>query len=70
MLVDHFTQCGFLILGQILDADVGINVGELQNFLCAFSADAVDVSQTDLDSLFTGQVNTSNTCHTIQSTSY
>ena len=53
VLVDHFTQRGFLILGQILDADVGINVGELQNFLCASSADAVDVSQTDLDSLFT-----------------
>ena len=70
MFVDYFTQSGFLIFRQILDADVAIHTGCLQDVLCAFSADTVDISQTDFDSLFTGQVNTSNTCHTIQSTSY
>ena len=30
----------------------------------------VDIGQTDFDSLLTGQVNTSNTCHLLKSTSY
>jgi len=70
VLVDHFTKCGFLILGQILDADIRVDLGHFQDLLSACSANTVDVGQTDLDSLLTGQVNTSNTCHLLQSTSY
>ena len=70
VFVNNFTQSGLLIFCQILDADVAIHTGCLQDVLRAFSADTVDISQTDFDSLITGQVNTSNTCHTIQSTSY
>ena len=66
LFIDHLTQRGLLIFGEVLDADVGIHVGQLQNVLCALSADAVDISQTDLDSLITGQVNTSNTCHLLR----
>ena len=70
VLVDHITQLCFLLVGQVLDAGVRIDLSELEDLVCACSADAVDISQTDFDSLLTGQVNTSNTCHTIQSTSY
>ena len=70
MFVNYVTQSSFLVFGQILDADVRVNVGQFQNLLCACSANTVDVGLTDLDSLLTGQVNTSNTCHLLQSTSY
>ena len=70
VLVNHFTKCGFLILSQILHADIRVDLGHFQDLLCTCSANTVDIGQTDLDSLLTGQVNTSNTCHLLQSTSY
>ena len=63
-VVDGFTQLGLFRVGQILDAGVGVNACLRQNVLSALSANAVDVSQTDFDSLILGQVNTGNTCHT------
>ena len=70
VFIVFITKCGFLILGQILDADIRVDLGHFQDLLSACSANTVDVGQTDLDSLLTGQVNTSNTCHLLQSTSY
>ena len=69
-LVDGFTKLGFVGLGQILHAGVGVDTSLRQDVLGALSANTVDIGQTDFDSLLTGQVNTSNTCHLLKSTSY
>ena len=62
-MVNGLTQLGLICLGQILDAGVGVDPSLRQNILGALSANAIDVSQTDLDSLILGQVNTGNSCH-------
>ena len=64
-MADGLTQLGLFRIGQILHAGVGVNTCLRQNVLSALSANAVDVSQTDFDSLILGQVNTGNTCHTL-----
>jgi len=70
MFVDDVTKSSFLIFGQVLDADVRVDAGHLEDLLRTSSANTVDIGQTDFDSLLTGQVNTSNTCHLLKSTSY
>ena len=65
-LVDGFTKLGFVGLGQILDAGVGVDPSLRQDVLGALSANTVDIGQTDFDSLILGQVNTGNTCHTLK----
>src|SRR5574344_800561 len=61
VVVDGFTKLGFLRIGQILHAGVGVNACACQDILSTFSANTIDVSQTDFDSLILGQVNTGNT---------
>ena len=63
-LVDGLTKLGFVGLGQILHAGVGVDPSLRQDVLGALSANTVDIGQTDFDSLILGQVNTGNTCHT------
>jgi hypothetical protein len=70
VLIDDITQRSLLILGEILHTGVRVHIGQLQNVVRAFSANTENISQSDLDSLFAGQVNTSNTCHILSSTSY
>ena len=65
-LVDGFTKLGFVGLGQILDAGVGVDPSLRQDVLGALSANTIDIGQTDFDSLILGQVNTGNTCHTLK----
>ena len=63
LLLDNLTQLSLLVIGQILDANVGIDAGLSQDLLGAGSADAVNISQTNFNTLFAGQVYTSNTCY-------
>ena len=48
-MLDGFTQLSLLILGQILDADVRVNAGGLQDLCSTGGANAVDISQSNLN---------------------
>ena len=63
-VVDGFTKLGLVSIGQILHAGVGVHACLCQDLLSTLSANTIDISQTDFDSLILGQVNTGNTCHT------
>ena len=62
-MLDRITQLGFLFLGQVLDADIGVDTGHFQNLGCTGGADAIDIGQSNLDPLVAGKINTRNTCH-------
>ena len=66
VMVNHFTQGGLLVLGQVLHTGVGIDAGLCQDLLGAGASNAVDIRETNFNSFFAGQVNTSNTCHILQ----
>ena len=63
-LVDDLTMLRLVGLSQILYASVGVDACLREDILRTFSSNTIDISQTDLDSLILGQVNTGNTCHT------
>ena len=65
LMVDRFTKLGDIILSEILDAGIGVDAGFLQNVVRELTADAVDISETDLNALFTRQVYAGYTCHLI-----
>ncbi len=54
VVLDDLTQLRDVVLGQILDADVGVDAGFLENLVRARSADTVDIGQTDLDAFCVG----------------
>ena len=62
-LINDVTEGGLLIVCQVLYADVGINPRLLKNVFCTLSADTIDISQANLDSLILRQINTGNSCH-------
>jgi hypothetical protein len=64
VVVDALTQLGFFLIGEVFHAGVGIDPSHVQDLLRAGSADSVDISETDFDSLVFGQVNAGYTCHT------
>ena len=61
--LDDFTQLSSLVLGQVLYAGIRIDTSLCKNVIGQLPSDAVDVGQADLYALFTGKVNTGNTCH-------
>ena len=63
VMLDGITQLGFLFLGQVLDADIGVDTGHFQNLGCTGGADAIDIGQSNFDPLVAGKINTRNTCH-------
>ena len=63
VVLDVVTELADLILGEILDAGVGIDADIREHFLRGGQADTVDVGQADLHALFSGQVYARNTCH-------
>jgi hypothetical protein len=63
VLVDAITQLCFFLVGEVFNSGVGIDSGHFENLGCACSANTVDISETDLDSLVLGQVNAGYTCH-------
>ena len=64
-VADDLTQLRLVSLGQILDAGIGVDPGLSQNLIGAGAPDAVDIGQANLDPLILGQINASNTCHTV-----
>ena len=63
VFVDVFAQLDLVVLGQVLDTGVRADARGGENLLCGFTADAVDIGQTNFDSLLFRQVNTSYTRH-------
>ena len=61
--VDALTQLGLFFVRQVFYAGIGVDAGCFQDFLCAGSADPVDIGETDFDSLVFRQVNAGYTCH-------
>ena len=64
--VDGVAQLLLVGVGQILHAGVGVDACLRQDVLGALSANAVDISEADFDTLILRQVNTGNTCHTLK----
>ena len=67
VLINAVTKLCFVFLSEVLNSGVGVNTCSLEDIRSALSANAVYVSQTDLDPLLFGQVNAGNTCHISQS---
>ena len=65
-VADDLAQLGLIFLGQILHAGVGVDSGLGQDLVGAGAPNAVDISEADLDSLLSRQVNTGNTSHLLQ----
>ena len=63
---DDVAQLALVLLGQILHTDVGVDSGLSQNLGGAGAPNAIDISESDLDALLTGQINTGNTSHLLQ----
>ena len=63
LVLDDFTELCFVIFGQVLDAGIRVDTGLCQDLLGSGQANALDIGQSNFNSLFAGQVNTSNTCH-------
>ena len=63
VFVDVVTDLSFFISSQILDAGIRVNSGTGENLVGSGLANAVNISQTNLDPLLARQINTSNTCH-------
>jgi hypothetical protein len=60
--VDVIANLGHLVLGELLDAGIGVNAGLRADLGRAGLTDAVKIRKTDLDALVTRQVDTINTC--------
>ena len=58
VLIYAVTEKCFLLVCQVLNSRVGINTGSRNNIVCGLGTYTVDVSETDLDSLVSGQVDT------------
>ena len=65
VMFDIFAQLAHIVFTQVLDPGVGIHFGHFKDLLAHGRADAVNVSQANLDALLSGQVNTRNTCHVL-----
>ena len=63
VVVDVFSEFVDIRFGQVLDPDIGVNAGRLEDVLSGFTADTVDVGQADLNSFLPGQVYAANTRH-------
>ena len=70
VLLNVITNFGNLILGKISATSIGINSGCLYDLSSSGTADTIDVSKADLNSLVVGQVNTRNTCHIVLPPNY
>ena len=60
-----YSQLAHVRFAQVLDPGIGIHFGNFEDLLAHRRADAEDVGQANLDALFSGQVNTRNTCHVL-----
>jgi hypothetical protein len=60
---------GQLLFVKVLGADAGVNFGFFQNHLRVAVANAVNVTERNVDALFPGNFNSNDTCHKILSLS-
>jgi hypothetical protein len=51
ILFDLITELCYIVVGQILCAGIGIDTGLGENVISTLSADAVDIGESDLNSL-------------------
>lgn len=65
VFVNVISQQGRLVLGQVFHAGIRVDACSFEDVSCCFRTDTVDISQTDLDSLFSRQVNTGYTSHSV-----
>ena len=65
VVVNVVAQLADIILGQILDAGVGVDARGLDDVVGDVAANAVDVRQGDLNAFLPGKVDTSNSCHVL-----
>src|SRR5699024_3893034 len=63
LVANDLTQLGLVLLGQVLHAGVRVDSGLGQDLVGAGAPNAVDISEADLNSLLSRQVNTGNTSH-------
>ena len=66
LVADNLTQLGLIVLGEVLHAGVRVDPGLGQDLVGAGAPNAVDISEADLDSLLSGQINAGNTSHLLQ----
>ena len=64
-VADDLAQLSLVGLSQILHAGVGVDTGLSQDLVGAGAPDTKDIGKADLDPLILGQINASNTCHTV-----
>ena len=64
-VTDDLTELGLLSLAEILHPGVGVDPGLSQDLVGAGAPNAKDIRETDLDPLLSGQINASNTSHTV-----
>ena len=60
---DNFAQLGLILIAEVLDADVRVDTGLLQDLSGAGAADTEDLSERDLDALVLRKINSCNTSH-------
>ena len=65
VMVDILTDLSLVLLGHILYTGIRIDAGGGENVVGSLTADAVDIGECDFHPLFSGQVYTSNSCHSL-----
>ena len=65
LFVHNLTNAVDLIVGQITDSRIWIYIRALEKLLAGMQPDSEDVRQRCLDTLFTGEVNSRNSCHVL-----
>ena len=58
VVVNVVTKLGNILLGKISYTSVGVDAGSFDDIVCSLSADAMDIGESDLDSLVSRQVDT------------
>ena len=65
LVADDLTQLGLLGVGEVLHPGIGVDARLLEDLARAGAANAVNIGESDLDSLLLRQINAGYTCHTL-----
>ena len=63
--INVVADLSLIVCSQILNAGIRVDTSTGENLVGSALANAVNIGQTNLHALFAGQVNTSNTCHSV-----
>ena len=58
VVVNVVTKLGNILLGKIFYASIGVDAGSFDDIVCSLSADAMDIGESDFNSLVSRQVDT------------